>query len=322
MFELAAGSGQTTLQGRLAVAFFARSGLPQQTLKTVWATCDRGQKGFLTRSEFVLAARLVALSQVGLRPTLEQLINYKQKFPIPKFELPDNIYTDDFDVSESERAIKHEYDTNTQKWRRTLVNVVIDRYAFAEGAMRAAYHMRDLSASGEKSQFVAKIAKVIGTPVAQYFDDVRMQTEAQKWAHEFNGKNVPKRVEFIAAYVMELIDRPNRPICGVELFVPGQYVKYNNNWDWSDDRRNTPQVTRSLTYDHCTRSHACPGRPFHTSPGRQATTSCSSVIFRWTCCLTSPLLSSSSLSPLLSYSPNLTLLYLYSLPTSSPSLPP
>jgi len=249
MFELAAGSGQTTLQGRLAVAFFARSGLPQQTLKTVWATCDRGQKGFLTRSEFVLAARLVALSQVGLRPTLEQLINYKQKFPIPKFELPDNIYTDDFDVSESERAIKHEYDTNTQKWRRTLVNVVIDRYAFAEGAMRAAYHMRDLSASGEKSQFVAKIAKVIGTPVAQYFDDVRMQTEAQKWAHEFNGKNVPKRVEFIAAYVMELIDRPNRPICGVELFVPGQYVKYNNNWDWSDDRRNTPQAFSHFTWE-------------------------------------------------------------------------
>jgi hypothetical protein len=53
---------------------------------------------------------------------------------------------------------------------------------------------------------------------------------------------VPKTVQFIAAYVMELIDRPNRPICGVERFVPGTYVKYNNNWDWSDDHRNTPQV--------------------------------------------------------------------------------
>ena len=29
----------------------------------------------------------------------EQLLAYKQHLPIPKFELPHNIYTDDFDVS-------------------------------------------------------------------------------------------------------------------------------------------------------------------------------------------------------------------------------
>jgi hypothetical protein len=250
LFQTAAGGcGSKQLHGKLAVAFFSRSGLPHSTLKEVWEVCDRESKGHLTRSEFVLAARLVALAQVGMRPTIEQLLAWKQQLPTPKFEVPDNIYTDDFDVTEAERAIKLEYDVSTAKWRRTLVNVVIERQAFAEGAMRAAYHMRDLSASGEESRYVAKISKVAGTPPSQYFDDVRMQSEAQKWARDFNSRGVPKAVEFIGAYVMELVDRGIRPICGVERYVPGQYVKYNNNWDWSDDRRNTPQAFSHFTWE-------------------------------------------------------------------------
>ena len=42
---------------------------------------------------------------------------------------------------------------------------------------------------------------------SQYFDDVKMQTEAKKWADEFNKKKVPKKVDFIAAYIVELTDR-------------------------------------------------------------------------------------------------------------------
>ena len=49
--------------------------------------------------------------------------------------------------------------------------------------------------------------------------------QAGKFAEEFNKRGVPKKVEFIAAYVLELIDRADRPICGVERFVPGEYVK-------------------------------------------------------------------------------------------------
>lgn len=56
-------------------------------------------------------------------------------------------------------------------------------------------------------------------------------------------------VDFIAAYIVELTDRPHRPICGVERFVPGEYVKYNNNWDWSDERRNTPQAFSHFTWE-------------------------------------------------------------------------
>ena len=56
------------------------------------------------------------------------------------------------------------------------------------------------------------------------FADFSFPTQAGKYAHEFNERKVPKAVEFIAAYVIELIDRPDRPMCGVERYVPGECV--------------------------------------------------------------------------------------------------
>lgn len=61
-----AGSGQPVVHGKEAVAFFNRSGLPKEVLKKVWELSDRNRKGHLTRSEFVLAARLIALAQVSM----------------------------------------------------------------------------------------------------------------------------------------------------------------------------------------------------------------------------------------------------------------
>ncbi len=69
MFALAAGYGQGVLHGIPAKAFFSKSGLPTSILKEIWAVCDRGRKGHLTRPEFVLAARLVALGQVSISQT-------------------------------------------------------------------------------------------------------------------------------------------------------------------------------------------------------------------------------------------------------------
>jgi hypothetical protein len=39
-----------------------------------------------------------------MRATVEQLQSYKSRYPVPKFELPENIYTDDFDVTEAEKV--------------------------------------------------------------------------------------------------------------------------------------------------------------------------------------------------------------------------
>jgi hypothetical protein len=33
------------------------------------------------------------------------------------------------------------------------------------------------------------------------------------------------QVDFLDAYVLQLIDRPGQPVCAVEKFLPGNYVK-------------------------------------------------------------------------------------------------
>ena len=52
-----------------------------------------------------------------------------------------------------------------------------------------------------------------------YFDDVRMQMVARTYGDEYNSLGPPKRVEFIMAYVLQLIDRPGRPHCAVERYI-------------------------------------------------------------------------------------------------------
>jgi elongation factor 2 kinase len=57
------------------------------------------------------------------------------------------------------------------------------------------------------------------------------------------------QVDFLDAYVLELKDRPNTPICAVEKYIQGEYKKYNNNWDWCDEKRSTPQVGARMLSD-------------------------------------------------------------------------
>eukprot|EP00960_Hanusia_phi_P007082 201984-Hanusia_phi.AAC.3 len=146
-------------------------------------------------------------------------------------------YNDDFDISSAERAIKHQYDPKKKEWARTLINVVVHPEAFAEGAMRQAYHMKDLSVVGADSRYVLKISKELNEATQIYFDDVAMQMEAKMYAEMYNAKNPPKKVDFLHAYVLQLTERA------------GDYKKYNNNWNWSDEQRNTPQAFSHFTWE-------------------------------------------------------------------------
>ena len=72
---------------------------------------------------------------------------------------------------------------------------------------------------------------------------------AKEWAERFNLYNPPKRVDFIACSVLELTDRPDKPICGVERYISGPYRKHNNNIGFvSEVERNTPQAFSHFTY--------------------------------------------------------------------------
>ena len=150
--------------------------------------------------------------------------------------------TDDF-LSGSEKAIRHEYDPKKKKWEKFATVVKLDRRPFAEGSMRLAFQMKDLTKGEQAKEYVAKIAKNANELPQVYYDDVAMQMEAKRYAEKFNDKFGKKVVDFLVAYVAELVERTPRVLVGVEQRIHGNYVKYNNNWDWNDERRNTPQVS-------------------------------------------------------------------------------
>ena len=162
---------------------------------------------------------------------------------------PEKVYKDDFDIiDEAEQAIKHQYDPVEKIWARTLINVVVEPQCFAEGNLRKAFRMKDLSVTD--SQYVLKVSKDPDEDAQAYFDDVQLQMEAKMYAELYNRRNPPKLVTFLDAYVLEFRNRPGKPICAVEKYIEGEYKKYNNNWSWSDDKRNTPQAFSHFTFEH------------------------------------------------------------------------
>jgi elongation factor 2 kinase len=158
----------------------------------------------------------------------------------------------DFSALPFENAIKHSFDIKHGSWSQRRVQIKIAPEPFARGGLRKAYHMLDLDAA-EDNEEVTYVAKMAIDPYEDreiYFQDVEMQMYAREWADKFNSYNPPKRVEFIQAWLIELVDRPGNPICGVERFIDGPYRKHNNNFGYvSDDERNTPQAFSHFTYE-------------------------------------------------------------------------
>eukprot|EP00468_Gymnochlora_sp_CCMP2014_P001509 CAMPEP_0167741652 /NCGR_PEP_ID=MMETSP0110_2-20121227/978_1 /TAXON_ID=629695 /ORGANISM="Gymnochlora sp., Strain CCMP2014" /LENGTH=253 /DNA_ID=CAMNT_0007625733 /DNA_START=368 /DNA_END=1129 /DNA_ORIENTATION=- len=104
----------------------------------------------------------------------------------------------------------------------------------------------------KNSRYVAKISMNPSDNKNKkvYFRDVETQTIAKYYADKFNSYNPPKKVDFIKACVLELIQREGNPIVGVEKFIPGPYRKHNSNYGYvSDEERNTPQAFSHFSYE-------------------------------------------------------------------------
>ncbi len=70
----------------------------------------------------------------------------------------------------------------------------------------------------QKNRFVAKLNKKVVSREL-FFEDVKMQMIARKWAAKYNDFNPPKKIEFLMSYVLELVDRvPDIVTCGVEPY--------------------------------------------------------------------------------------------------------
>lgn len=85
LFDLACPKGGSKIEGKEGVAFFRRSNLPSETLKQIWTIAAQTDSMSLTRDEFYIALRLVALAQSG-KEVSEKAITIDLDAPLPKFE--------------------------------------------------------------------------------------------------------------------------------------------------------------------------------------------------------------------------------------------
>ncbi|OWZ07749.1 Protein-kinase [Phytophthora megakarya] len=185
----------------------------------------------------------------------------------------------DFALLRERDAIKHVFDSEQRKWTSSRIKVKIDTEPFAKGGLRQVFHLQDLSMpppalgtenSNEDSvmskctSYVAKIAIDPNENPDTYFKDVEMQAVAAKYAKLYNSYNPPRRVEFLEAWILQLIPSDasgagdqtiesltlSGSICGVEPFIAGEYHKHNNNFGYvSELDRNTPQAFSHFTYE-------------------------------------------------------------------------
>uniref|UniRef100_A0A452SAP2 Eukaryotic elongation factor 2 kinase n=1 Tax=Ursus americanus TaxID=9643 RepID=A0A452SAP2_URSAM len=85
-----------------------------------------------------------------------------------------------------------------------------------------------------------------------YFEDVRLQMEAKLWGEEYNRQNPPSRcVDIMQMCVVELKDRPGKPLFHLEHYIEGKYIKYNSNSGFvrDDNMRLTPQAFSHFTFE-------------------------------------------------------------------------
>jgi hypothetical protein len=105
---------------------------------------------------------------------------------------------------------------------------------------------------GSRKNVVAKVSKDPNEDKNTYYRDVQAQACAKMWAMEYNDCGTPKVIDFVPAYVFELVDRPGRPLIGAEEFIEGVFQKHNNNVGGvvgGQEERATPNAFSHFTWE-------------------------------------------------------------------------
>uniref|UniRef100_K3WDA8 Alpha-type protein kinase domain-containing protein n=1 Tax=Globisporangium ultimum (strain ATCC 200006 / CBS 805.95 / DAOM BR144) TaxID=431595 RepID=K3WDA8_GLOUD len=217
------------------------------------------QEGFITVTEYK-DRRLQLVDELNIpeRTIAKATDLISTDLPIVYREPPD------FTLLRERDAIKHIFDSEQRKWTSARIRVKIDTEPFARGGLRQVFHMQDWttdasSSNGKRENYVAKVAINPNENPDTYFRDVEMQAVASKFAKLYNSYSPPRRVEFLEAWILQLMPSGEEDasditlrgtICGVEPFIAGEYHKHNNNFGFvSDLERNTPQAFSHFTYE-------------------------------------------------------------------------
>jgi len=158
----------------------------------------------------------------------------------------------------AEKAVRHQYNALAKTWKTEKVLVKMEKTSFAAGAMRECFRLKKLSNfshsqdwTKDSNNYVAK--SYMDSTVARntYYEDVKLQMDAKLWGEEYNRHNPPKKVDIFMMTVLEMVDRPGQPLFHIEHYIDGEYVKYNSNSGYVDNRvaRQTPHAFSHFTFE-------------------------------------------------------------------------
>lgn len=155
-----------------------------------------------------------------------------------------------------ENAIRYRYNAVTGKWQEDEVVIKMASEPFGRGAMRECFRTKKLSNflhaqqwKGASNYVAKRYIETVGRDV--YFEDVRLQMEAKLWGEEYNRHKPPKQVDIMQMCIIELKERPGKPLFHLEHYIEGKYIKYNSNSGFvrDDNVRLTPQAFSHFTFE-------------------------------------------------------------------------
>ncbi|XP_074476959.1 eukaryotic elongation factor 2 kinase isoform X5 [Sebastes fasciatus] len=157
---------------------------------------------------------------------------------------------------ETEPCIRYRYNAITGEWAQDQVHIKMSAQPFGKGAMRECFRTKKLSNFSHSnnwksaSNYVSKrYMETVDRNV--YFEDVRLQMEAKLWGEEYNRHRPPKQVDIMQMCVMEMTNRPDKPLFHLEHYIEGKYIKYNSNSGFvrDDNIRLTPQAFSHFSFE-------------------------------------------------------------------------
>uniref|UniRef100_I3KFN6 Eukaryotic elongation factor 2 kinase n=1 Tax=Oreochromis niloticus TaxID=8128 RepID=I3KFN6_ORENI len=141
-------------------------------------------------------------------------------------------------------------------WAQFHLEEIMGTQPFGKGAMRECFRAKKLSNFSHSSNWKSAsnyVAKRYMETVDRnvYFEDVRLQMEAKLWGEEYNRHRPPKQVDIMQMCVVEMTNRPNKPLFHLEHYIEGKYIKYNSNSGFvrDDNIRLTPQAFSHFSFE-------------------------------------------------------------------------
>uniref|UniRef100_A0A3P9K214 Eukaryotic elongation factor 2 kinase n=1 Tax=Oryzias latipes TaxID=8090 RepID=A0A3P9K214_ORYLA len=142
----------------------------------------------------------------------------------------------------TESCMRYRYNAITGEWHQDQIHIKM-------GSQK----LSNFSHSSNWKSASNYVAKRYMQEVARdvYFEDVRLQMEAKLWGEEYNRHRPPKQVDIMQMCVVEMTNRPGKPLFHLEHYIEGKYIKYNSNSGFvrDDNIRLTPQAFSHFTFE-------------------------------------------------------------------------